>query len=165
MNTISPNDDMFADFYEVGGYSNLAGASARLVAGRNSKLVGARNIVELAQQGRSSKGLVAIAFRRYTQTYDKLVQDFGLSDERINQLWNEFRQDGGTSLSNFYSYVQGKEESKIEEQIINEQNTITDTDKPEPNTPKEKKKFPYLIVSIGAVVLVGATILIMRSKK
>ena len=39
---------------------------------------------------------------------------------------------------------QGKEESKIEEQIINEQNTITDTDKPEPNTPKEKKKFPYL---------------------
>lgn len=165
MNTISPNDDMFADFYEVGGYSNLAGVSAKFVAGRNSKLVGARNFVEMAQRGRSSKGIVGLAFKRYTQTYDKLVQDFGLSDERINQLWNEFRQDGGSSIGNFYSYVQGKEESKIEEQIINEQNTITDTDKPEPNTPKEKKKFPYLIVSIGAVVLVGATILIMRSKK
>ena len=165
MNTISPNDDMFADFYEVGGYSNLAGVTAGLVAGGNRQLVGARNFVEMAQRGRSSKGIVRIGFMRYTQTYDKLVQDFGLSDERINQLWNEFRQDGGASLSNFYSYVQGKEESKIEEQIINEQNTITDTDKPEPNTPKEKKKFPYLIVSIGAVVLVGATILIMRSKK
>lgn len=165
MNTISPNDDMFADFYEVNGYSNLAGVSAKFVAGGNRQLVGARNFVEMAQRGRSSKGFVAIAFRLYTQTYDKLVQDFGLSDERINQLWNEYKQDGGRSLSNFYSYVQGKEESKIEEQIINEQNTITDTDKPEPNTPKEKKKFPYLIVSIGAVVLVGATILIMRSKK
>lgn len=32
MNTISPNEDMFADFYQVGGYSNLAGASARLVS-------------------------------------------------------------------------------------------------------------------------------------
>lgn len=165
MNTTNPNDDMFADFYEVGGYSNLAGVTAGLVAGGNSQLVGARNFVEMAQRGRSSKGIVRIAFKQYTQTYDKLVQDFGLSDERINQLWNEYRRDGGSSIRNFYSYVQGKEESKIEEQIINEQNTITDTDKPEPNTPKEEKKFPYLIVSIGAVVLVGATILIMRSKK
>ena len=164
MNTTNPNDDLFADFYEVGSYSNLAGVTSGLVAGGSGNISGL-TFVQLAQKGRSSKGLIRIAFRRFTQTYDKIVQDFGLSDERINQLYREFKQNGGSSIGNFYSYVQGKEESKIEEQIINEQNTITDTDKPEPNTPKEKKKFPYLIVSIGAVVLVGATILIMRSKK
>lgn len=165
MNTTNPNDDMFADFYEVGGYSNLSGATARLVAG--GKGIGnlkGLTFVQLAQKGRYGKGIVKISFRRFTQTYDKLVQDFGLSDKRINQLWNEFKQDGGSSLGDFYSYVQGKEESKIEEQIINEQNTITDTDKPEPNTPKEKKKFPYLYVGIGVIVLVG-TIILIRNKK
>ena len=162
MNTTNPNDDMFADFYEVGGYSNLAGVTAGLVAGKSGNLSGL-TFVQLAQKGRSSKGILKIGFRRFTQTYDKIVQDFGLSDERINQLWNEFKQDGG-SIGNFYSYVQGKEESKIEEQIINEQNTITDTDNPEPNTPKEKKKFPYLYVGIGVIVLVG-TIILIRNKK
>ena len=39
MNTTNPNDDMFADFYEVGGYSNLAGVTAGLVAGGNSQLI------------------------------------------------------------------------------------------------------------------------------
>jgi len=167
MNTTNPNDDMFADFYDVGGYSNIAGVSANLVAGGNRQLVGGRNFVEMAQRGRSSKGLVKIAFRRYTQTYDKIVQDFGLSDEKINQLWNQFRQDGGSSIINFYTYVQGKEESKIEEQIINDQNTLTeplkDTYETEP-TQIEKKKFPYLYVGIGVIVLVG-TIILIRNKK
>ncbi len=54
------------------------------------------------------------------------------------------------------------EEEKIKQEIINEQNTlrnqVVDTPTPQPKA----NKTPYLWIGLGAVVLVGVTILIVK---
>ena len=55
-----------------------------------------------------------------------------------------------------------EEEERIEQEIINEQNVlknqVVDTPTPQPKA----NKTPYLWIGLGAVVLVGATILIVK---
>jgi len=55
-----------------------------------------------------------------------------------------------------------EEEEKLKQEIINEQNVLKNqvVDTPTPQ-PKEKKT-PYLWIGLGAVVLVGVTILIVK---
>ena len=55
-----------------------------------------------------------------------------------------------------------EEEEKIKQEIINEQNTLRNqvVDTPTPQT--KAKKTPYLWIGLGAVVLVGVTILIVK---
>lgn len=166
MNTISPNEDMFADFYQVGGYSNLAGGTARLMARGGSGQGGL--FTELAQRGRNSKGIVGIAYRQFTRVYDEIKQDFDLSDSEINRLYGDYRNQGGSKVSGFKRFISDVEssKSKLQEQIINDVSTPQVEPQPEPSTPtqpqKTKPNLNYLYIGIGAVVLIGATILIVK---
>jgi hypothetical protein len=163
MNTISPNEDMFADFYQVGGYSNLAGASANLMSRGGSK---GGTFTQLAQRGRNSKSFLGLAYREFTRVYDEIKQDFDLSDAEINRLYADYRNQGGKGVRGFKQFVADAEESKskVQEQIIDDSAIALPT--VEPSTPsqpqKTKPNLNYLYIGIGAVVLIGATILIVK---
>ena len=162
MNTISPNEDMFADFYQVGGYSNLAGASARLVS-RGGGSAGGGLFTERAEKGRNSK-FPNIIYRQFTRVYDEIKQDFDLSDAEINKLYGDYRNQGGSKLSGFKQFISDVEssKSKVQEQIIND--VSTPQVEPQNETPIQPKKtnLNYLYIGLGAVVLIGATILIVK---
>ena len=162
MNTISPNEDMFADFYQVGGYSNLAGASARLVSGGGS--AGGGLFTQLAQRGRNSKSFLGIAYKEFTRVYDEIKQDFDLSDAEINRLYSEYKQQGGKGVKGFKQFISDvkSSKSKVQEQIIND--VSTPQVEPQNETPIQPKKtnLNYLYIGLGAVVLIGATILIVK---
>lgn len=166
MNTISPNEDMFADFYQVGGYSNLAGASANLMSRGRGSSYGGGTFTELASRGRNSKSFIAVAHRQFTRVYDEIKQDFDLSDAEINRLYADYRNQGGKRVSGFKQFVADLEESKskVQEQTIDDSSIALPT--VEPSTPsqpqKTKPNLNYLYIGIGAVVLIGATILIVK---
>lgn len=163
MNTISPNEDLFADFYQVGGYSNLAGASASLMAGRG-KGGGGGLFTELAKRGRNSKSFVNMIYRQFTQVYDEIKQDFDLSDAEINKLYGDYRNQGGKKISGFKQFISDVEssKSKVQEQIINDVSTPQVEPQLETPMPPKKSNINYLYIGLGAIVLVGATVLIVR---
>lgn len=163
MNTISPNEDMFADFYQVGGYSNLAGASARLVS-RGGSVSGGGLFTERAERGRNSKTFLAVAYKPFTRVYDEIKQDFDLSDAEINKLYGDYRNQGGSKLSGFKQFISDVEssKSKVQEQIINDVSTPQVEPQNETPIPPKKTNLNYLYIGLGAVVLIGATILIVK---
>lgn len=162
MNTTSPNEDLFADFYQVGGYSNLAGASARLVA--RGKGGGGGLFTELAKRGRNSKSFIGAIYRQFTQVYDEIKQDFDLSDAEINKLYGDYKNQGGSKLSGFKRFISDVEssKSKVQEQIINDVSTPQVEPQLETPMPPKKSNINYLYIGLGAIVLVGATVLIVR---
>lgn len=163
MQTTSTNESMFSDFFQVGGYSNLAGASAGLVRGRGGKSNGNQKFSDLASKGRT-KGFLGIIHKKFTRIYDEIKQDFELSDFRINQLYGEHKSQGG-NLNDFKDYVSQAEESKVKEQIINEENTLPNMDSidvSDVDFTEKKSGVPMLYVGLGAVALVGITILIVK---
>ena len=54
------------------------------------------------------------------------------------------------------------EEERLEQEIINEQNVLKNQVIDTPSPQVEGNKTPYLWIGLGAVVLVGATILIVK---
>jgi len=162
MQTTSLNDSLFSDFYQVGGYSNLAGVSAGLLKGSKKGQNSGQKFSDVAKRGRGGNFL-ARAFMPFTRVYDEIVQDFQLSDFRINQLWGEHRSQGG-KLNDFKAYVSQVEKSKVEQQIINEQNTLPNIDDVDISDVDftEKKGVPLMYIGLGAVALVGITILIVK---
>ena len=163
MNTISPNEDMFADFYQVGGYSNLAGASARLVSRGGGSTSGGL-FTQFAQRGRNSKSFSALAYKPFTKVYDEIKQDFDLSDVDINRLYGEYKQQGGRGVSGFKQFISDVEssKSKVQEQIIDDVSTPQVEPQNETPIPPKKTNLNYLYIGLGAVVLIGATILIVK---
>jgi len=154
---------MFSDFFQVGGYSNLAGASAGLVRGGKSRINQNQKFSDLASKGRT-KGFLGIINKKFTRIYDEIKQDFQLSDFRINELYGEHKSQGG-NLNNFKDYVSQAEESKVNEQIINEENTLPNMDSidvSDVDFTEKKSGVPMLYVGLGAVALVGITILIVK---
>tara|TARA_B110001452_G_scaffold7363_1_gene6610 strand:+ start:200 stop:529 length:330 start_codon:yes stop_codon:yes gene_type:complete len=55
-----------------------------------------------------------------------------------------------------------EEEEKLEQQIINEQNVLKNQVIDTPSPQADENKTPYLWIGLGAVVLVGITILIVK---
>lgn len=163
MNTISPNEDLFADFYQVGGYSNIAGFGAKAVMGK-SKGGGGGLFTELAKRGRNSKSFVAMVYRQFTKVYDEIKQDFDLSDAEINKLYGDYRNQGGSKLNGFKQFISDVEssKSKVQEQIINDVSTPQVEPQLETPMPPKKSNINYLYIGLGAIVLVGATVLIVR---
>ena len=163
MNTTSPNEDLFADFYQVGGYSNLAGGTASLMAGRG-KGGGGGLFTERAEIGRNSKSFIGMAYRQFTRVYDEIKQDFDLSDAEINRLYGDYRNQGGSKLSGFKQFISDVEssKSKLQEQIINDVSTPQVEPQLETPMPPKKSNINYLYIGLGAIVLVGATVLIVK---
>jgi len=162
MQTTSSNDSMFSDFFQVGGYSNLAGVGAGIMKGSGGGKNSGQKFSDVANRGRGSS-FGARMYLPFTRVYDEIVQDFELSDFRINQLWGEHRLQGG-KLNDFKEYVSQAEKSKVEQQIINEQNTLTNYDDVDISDVDftEKKGVPLMYIGLGAVALVGITILIVK---
>lgn len=167
MQTTSLNNSMFSDFfqvggYQVGGYSNLAGVGAGIMRGSKGGQNSGQKFSDVANRGRGSN-FFARAFMPFTRIYDEIKQDFELSDFRINQLWGEHRSQGG-KLNDFKAYVSQAEESKVQQQIINEQNTLPNIDDVDISDVDftEKKGLPLMYIGLGAVALVGITIFIVK---
>ena len=53
-------------------------------------------------------------------------------------------------------------EEKLKQEIINEQNVLKNQVVDTPTLQPKEKKTPYLWIGLGAVVLVGVTILIVK---
>lgn len=154
MQTTHPNDDMYADFFQVGGYKNFGGFSSY----RGQKFS------EIAQRGRNTKGFLANAFKPFTRVYDEIKQDFELTDMQINKLWGEHKSQGG-KLSGFKGYISKVKESKVDEQIIKEKNTlplVNNVDISDVDFQDKKMGVPIAYIGVGAVLLVGLTILIAK---
>ena len=168
MQTTHPNDDMYADFFQVGGFRNFGSFSANIMSGGGSGATIPNSLSALATRGRSDTSFLGKALQQFTRKYDEIKQDFDLSDSQIDKLWEEHKGQGG-KLKNFRDYVDAVEysNSKLEEQIIDENYTLPPTTKTLYNISdvdfEEKKSgVPLLYVGIGAVVLVGITILIVK---
>tara|TARA_R110000744_G_scaffold6687_1_gene23221 strand:+ start:535 stop:1053 length:519 start_codon:yes stop_codon:yes gene_type:complete len=171
MNTTNPSEDLFADFFQVSGgntqYSNFASLSAS-VASKNSKGISSKGgLSKLAKVGRKNN-FIGKAFQKYTEIYDKVVYDFGASEQEIDNFWNEWVKEGNSTkdISTFYGFIESKKGDVLKEQIINEQNTLGTSDLVDVSdvdfTKKDKKGISLLYVGLGAIALVGATILIVK---
>ncbi len=162
MNTTLPNEDMFADFYQVGGYKNIAGGAAGLLAGRGrgSSL---NSFTELAQRGRGKKIFSNLPFLQFTAVYDQIKADFDLSDFKINKLWVDYKNQGG-KVKGFMDYVIAAEKDRTD--AIVDDDAIEVFDKQilieEPTPKSTKPNLNFLYIGLGAIVLVGATILIVK---
>ena len=135
--------------------------------GRNGKPI-PKSLSALATRGRSDTSFLGKALQQFTRKYDEIKQDFNLSDSEIDKLWEEHKGQGG-KLKNFRDYVDAVEysNSKLKEQIINEENTLPTTDEidiSDVDFEEKKSGVPLMYVGIGAVVLVGLTILIVKRK-
>ena len=90
MNITNPNEDLFADFFQVSGsntkYSNFASASANIVS-KNNKSSSKAILSKLAELGRK-KSFLGIPFRKFTEIYDKVAYDFSLSKQEVDNLIN-----------------------------------------------------------------------------
>ncbi len=168
MNTTSLNDSMMSDFFQVDGYRNIAGVTAGMVGGfgGGNQLGGTKNdqFSDVANRGRKRGGLIGKMLQRFTRTYDEIKQDFELTDTRINQLWKAHISQGG-NLQGFKGYVSQEEESKVQQQIINEENTLPPMDSVDVSDvdfTEKKSGVPFLYVGLGALALVGITILIVK---
>ena len=170
MNTTNPSEDLFADFFKVSGsntrYSNFASVSANIVS-KDSKGSSESVLSKLAEIGKKNN-FIGKAFQKYTKIYDKVAYDFGSSKQEIDNFWNEWVKEGNSSkdISTFYGFVESKKGDVLKEQIINEQNTLGTSDLVDVSdvdfTKKDKKGISLLYVGLGAVALVGATILIVK---
>lgn len=165
MQTTSRDDSMMSDFFQVDGYRNIAGVTAGIVKGGSGSLFPKNEqFSDVANRGRSRGGFIGKMFQRFTRIYDEIKQDFVLSDARINQLWNAHTSQGG-NLQGFKGYVSEKEQSKVQDQIINEENTLPTMDSVDVSDvdfTEKKSGVPPLYIGLGAVALVGITIFIVK---
>lgn len=166
MQTTHPNDDMYADFFQVGGYRNFGSFSANIMSGVGNGKPNPKSLSALARRGRSDTSFLGRALQQFTRKYDEIKQDFNLKDSEIDKLWEEHKGQGG-KLKNFRDYVEAVEynNSRLKEQIINEENTLPTMDKidiSDVDFEEKKSGVPLMYVGIGAVVLVGITILIVK---
>jgi len=165
MQTTHPNDDMYADFFQVGGYRNFSTLTADMMSGGGSGSI-KKSFTELAQRGRFDTSFLGLSFVPFTRAYDKIRQDYNIDDERINELWKEHRSQNG-KVSNFQDYIKAVEYSNnlVEQQTINEQNTLPQVesiDISDVDFEEKKSGVPFVYVGIGAVLLVGITILLVK---
>lgn len=171
MQTTHPNDDMYADFFQVGGYRNFGSIPANTMSGSVIGVTIGKSLSDLAQRGRSDTSFIGMALQQFTRKYDEIKKDFNLSDSEIDKLWEEHKGQGG-KLKNFRDYVDAVEysNSKLEEQIIKEQiinsqktlPTVDEIDISDVDFEEKKSGVPLMYVGVGAVVLVGITILIVK---
>ena len=170
MNTTNPSEDLFAEFFQVSGsnsqYSNF-GASLALRVSKKSSGSSKENLSKLKAISKN-KSIMGVAYKRFGELYDKVVFDFGLSSQEVDNFWNDWKLAGNSAkdTSTFYRFVEAKKGDVVKDQIINEKNTLGTTDLVDVSgvdfTKIDKKSISLLYVGLGAVALVGATILIVK---
>lgn len=138
MQTTNKNDSMMSDFFQVEGYSNFGSA----IGAKLNPFKGGRRSGSIGGFGNplSGGGLSQMVEQLRLKQQEKKVKEALELKEAI------------------------KREEEIEERIINEQN-IGST--PQPNSPvvsptPSANKVPYLYIGIGAVALIGITVLLVK---
>ena len=171
MNTTSPKEDLFADFFNVGGmYTNFGGMVTKSV------LQGAVK-GKLSVLGRTPfmSGGITAGVNPYFTALRKVKKDFGLSNEQADDFYEDFRLDGLKDISLFPRYVE-KKIKVINKQEIEEKNNRVDDEstrqetlqettekyKSEIEADKDKRNLTPLYIGLGVVALVGITIFLVR---
>ena len=171
MNTTSPKEDLFADFFNVGGmYTNFGGMVTKSV------LQGAVK-GKLSVLGRTPfmSGGITAGVNPYFTALRKVKKDFGLSNEQADDFYEDFRLDGLKDISLFPRYVE-KKIKEINKQEIEEKNNRVDDEstrqetlqettekyKSEIEADKDKRNLTPLYIGLGVVALVGITIFLVR---
>lgn len=171
MNTTSPKEDLFADFFNVGGmYTNFGGINQSLLL----KGAGKGKLSVLGRTPFMSGGITA-GVNPYFTALRKVKKDFGLSNEQADDFYEDFRLDGLKDISLFPRYVE-KKIKEINKQEIEEKNNRVDDEstrqetlqettekyKSEIEADKDKRKLTPLYIGLGVVALVGITIFLVR---
>lgn len=172
MNTTSPKEDLFADFFNVGGmYTNFGGMVNQSVLLQGA---GKGKLTVLGRTPFMSGGITAGVNPYYT-ALGKVRKDFGLNDDQANDFFDDFRLDGLKDISLFPRYVE-KKIKEINKQEIEEKNNRVDDEstrqktlqetteeyKSEIEADKDKRKLTPLYIGLGVVALVGITIFLVR---
>jgi len=169
MNTTNPNEDLFADFFKVGGntnqYNNFTSIPRNLIKSDGGKSSLTLPLTALATKGRKNS-IGGLIYKKFTTLYDRVSQDFKLTDKELDDAWSDWKLKGNSTkdTSTFYRFVEVEKGNTIlQEQIVNDTNIlrndsidISDIDF------SEKKKIPYVYIGIGVVAIVGITILIVK---
>lgn len=173
MNTTSPKEDLFADFFNVGGmYTNFGGMVTKSV------LQGAVK-GKLSVLGRTPfmSGGITAGVNPYFTALRKVKKDFGLSNEQADDFFDDFRLDGLKDISLFPRYVEKKikvinkqeiedRNNRIDEQSIrankSRQETLLEEKQSSIEADKDKRNLTPLYIGLGVVALVGITIYLVR---
>ena len=101
MQTTGMNEDMFADFFQVGGYSNISGianVTSGMVKG-GGQGIAKQKLSALALRGGS--GVMGIAFGQFSKIFRQTKEMTGLSTNQIDELWLDFNLEGNKNIKDF----------------------------------------------------------------
>lgn len=161
MNTVSPNDDLFANFFQVDQYSNVSGVFNNPVITR--AIDERKSLSELANQ----RGQAYNAFRN---TYERITQEFDLSKGVVDDVYNDWKERGNSyaDMSGFYKFVQGifkkEKEQSTESSVKPPKVDSVDVSDVDFRDDLKKNNLTPLYIGIGVVALVAITVLLVRKK-
>jgi len=167
MNTVAKNEDLFSDFFQVGGYKNIAGVSANLVSrnggGSNKKLS------ELALMGNISNPFLKITGQKYKEALLQTKTMTGLSTAQVDDLYLDYRIEGNKKLEKFpdWAVERSGTGNVYKEQIVADiEDMAVDVPEPTVTTPTKKPMSTtnMLYIGLGVLAIVGVTVLVVRRK-
>jgi len=166
MNTVAKNEDLFSDFFQVGGYKNIAGVPANLISrnggGSNKKLS------ELALMGNSNP-FTKITGQKFKEALLQTKTMTGLSTAQVDDLYLDYRIEGNKELSKFpdWAVERSGTGNVYKEQIVSDiEDMAVDVPEPVVSTPPKKPMSTtnMLYIGLGVLALVGVTVLVVRRK-
>ena len=167
MQTTSQNDSMSMDFFQIGGYKNIAGASASLLAGRGSGVDSSKKLSELVLLKGSP--FSRVLFAKYGTAFRQAKEMTGLSTNQIDDLYRDFQLDGNRDVKKFPDYALEKSGNKnvFKEQIISDVEEMADVPELVIETPAESQgsnTMKYLYVALGVLAVVGVTVMVVKRR-
>ena len=169
MQTTSQNDSMSMDFFQVGGYKNIAGASAGLLAGGGSGVDSSKKLSELALKGTGGSPFTRLVFKKYGTAFRQAKEMTGLSTNQIDELYRDFQLDGNRDVTKFPDWALDNSGKKnvFKEQIIADVEEMANIPEPEMVMVEPKGKMgtmQYLYIALGVLAVVGVTVLVVKRK-
>ena len=170
MNTVAKNEDLFSDFFQVGGYKNIVGGTANLSAGMVKGGSGNINtkLSDLALRG-SKNVLLGMIADKYKEALMQTKSMTGLSTAEVDALYKDYRIEGNKDLKKFpvLAVERAGTGNVYKEQIVADiQDMAVDVPEPIVTTPTKKPMSTtnMLYIGLGVLAIVGVTVLVVRKK-
>ena len=170
MNTVAKNEDLFSDFFQVGGYKNIVGGTANLSAGMVKGGSGNinTNLSDLALRG-SKNVLLGMIADKYKEALMQTKSMTGLSTAEVDALYKDYRIEGNKDIKKFpdWAVERAGTGNVYKEQIVADiQDMAVDVPEPIVTTPTKKPMSTtnMLYIGLGVLALVGVTVLVVRRK-
>tara|TARA_B100001093_G_scaffold367136_2_gene351970 strand:+ start:11856 stop:12368 length:513 start_codon:yes stop_codon:yes gene_type:complete len=170
MQTTSQNDSMSMDFFQVGGYKNIAGVSAGLISEGASRAGSkSKKLSQLALLGNVGSTFTKMIFRKYGTAFSQAKEMTGLSTRQIDDLYVDFQLDGQRDVNKFpdWALENSGTENVFKEQIIADVEEMANVPESEMVMVEPKGKMgtmQYLYIALGVLAVVGVTVLIVKRK-